>query len=520
MSRNDSGRGAGPGPVVPAGLAALLSGLRGPSDFWDRPEGDWGRGADRPRTGRAERRRHANSCYRLGSKALRAGDLDPAGKWLRRAWAQGHPGAAFRLAVVLHRVAAPAPPDAIEVLELVRDAAHWGHGDAWRLLSALGLAEPGVSGPGAGAPGEEDPEFTPEVRGALAALGPPEVDGAADGTADGSRGVSVPDGGSLWSPAPLRPASVTDLAQQMPDETGAPQQWEAVQRILDVLDLIGGAGRPVGAERISRATGLPHQILEQLLYWLCEQGLAAATDDGGYRAGPVMLMMSGQLDVPPEQVLQQTLAGLRDAAGAAVYVSSYTDGEVRISRYADGPDTPKVHEWVDFRACAHASAVGKSLLAQLDFDGRMDHLSRRRPMRLTSRTITDRRELFRALDGAGPAAAQFDLLEYSTTEVCAAVPLGVAREADCVALSLPVAQRHRLVAAARTLSGRSAGLLLSLLLARSPSAGGAVPAVPGTSAPRSVTDLLGAALLRPGLPVPPLEGVWSRPVRHLASSGR
>ncbi|MFD3808299.1 IclR family transcriptional regulator C-terminal domain-containing protein [Streptomyces sp. NPDC058611] len=137
---------------------------------------------------------------------------------------------------------------------------------------------------------------------------------------------------------------------------------------------------------------------------------------------------------------------------------------MRVDQFADSPTTPAVNGWVDFRASGHATALGMSLLQQLDFDLRMDHLSRRRPVRLTPRTITNHNDLFRTLDGHGPNAAQYDLLEYSEAEVCVAIPLGVGGEAGCVALSLPVSQRHRLIEAARTLSSRSAVLLISLLL--------------------------------------------------------
>ncbi|WP_079154529.1 IclR family transcriptional regulator domain-containing protein [Streptomyces subrutilus] len=116
------------------------------------------------------------------------------------------------------------------------------------------------------------------------------------------------------------------------------------------------------------------------------------------------------------------LATLRDAVGAAVYVSSYTDGEVHISRLSDGPQAPRVYEWV-FRFAGHASAVGKSLLQQLPFEARMDHLARRHPVRLTPRTITDPARLFRTIDENGTRSAQFDWHEYSPREVCVAVPL-------------------------------------------------------------------------------------------------
>ncbi|MFB6513202.1 hypothetical protein ACFCW4_07165 [Streptomyces virginiae] len=88
--------------------------------------------------------------------------------------------------------------------------------------------------------------------------------------------------------------------------------------------------------------------------------------------------------------------------------------------------------------------------------------------RLTQRTITDGAALFHNLDHPGPLAAQFDILEYSDGEVCVAVPLAIDGEIGCVALSLPVTQRHRLIQAAKILSSRSAGLLLSPLLAASP----------------------------------------------------
>lgn len=490
VSRNDSGRGARPGLTGPSGLAALLSGLKGPKDFWDRPDGDWGLFIGR---GAVERRLHANSCYRLGSKALRSGGLDLAERWLRRARAEHHPGAASRLAVVLARRNGQAD-GADRILSAVTHAAWWGHSDSARLLREAGwsLQELGITDRGETAALEEDPEFLPDVRAALAAVPAPRAPQPANTpaaagntparrltaqaarpepqmppTAQGSV-EQLPGRSRLWSPGPLRPAYLTGMAQQAPAEPHSPKRWESALRVLDVLDAISGAGQPISAEQISRTTGLPHQVLEQLLFWLCEQRLTQMMADGGFTPGPVLLMMSGTGERRPEGILKQALAWLRDAAGAAVYIGTYTGGEVAVCEYEDSPATPKVHEWVDFRASAHASALGKSLLAQLDFERRMDHLARHRTVRLTSRTITDHQALFHSLDQNGPHAPQFDLLEYSTAEFCVALPLGVAGEAGCVALSLPVSQRHRLLEAARILSSRSASLLLSVLLASAP----------------------------------------------------
>ncbi|MEU6055356.1 IclR family transcriptional regulator C-terminal domain-containing protein [Streptomyces xanthochromogenes] len=502
---------------------------------------------------------------------MRAGDWEPAENWLRRAYVQQHPGAAFRLAVVFYRRGDLAEQPAVtngKLLAALADAARWGHRDA-QLLLTTPRTHPLPAGNRPMSDGEvEDPEFVPDVAAALAlarqpapcpanstatatAVPPlppvPPTPHVPPGTASTPTSpVFVAGMSQLWSPEPLRAAPLRSLAQQVPQEPHSPDQWQSALRVLDVLDTISGADRPLSAERLSQTTSLPQPVMTQLLVWLCEQGLAEALGDGGYIPGPVLHLMSQPDGSYAEHALQHALSGLRDTVSAAVYVSSYTAGEVTISQYADGPTAPKVHEWVDFRAAAHASAVGKSLLAQLDFDSRMDHLSRRQPVRLTSRTITDHQALFRTLDGHGPQAAQFDLLEYSPREVCVAVPLAIGGQTACVALSLPSTQKHRLLDAARALSNRSAGLLLSLLLTRTP-AGATTSRHPDTCPPDTFRPITppsppappgDADVLRPGpfdrlRPTPPdvslsLLGLHLPPtintpaprIRHLISSNR
>ncbi|MEU6894210.1 IclR family transcriptional regulator C-terminal domain-containing protein, partial [Streptomyces sp. NPDC046557] len=144
--------------------------------------------------------------------------------------------------------------------------------------------------------------------------------------------------------------------------------------------------------------------------------------------------------------------------------SRYVDGEVRITQFADSPRTPKVHEWVDFRSAAHASAVGKCLLTQLDQNGRRDHLARHKIARLTSKTIVNERILFSKLDSQPATVPVLDLQEYAVGTVCAAVPITAGASVGCLALSMPVEHAHRLRAAADALNRKAAPLLLSLTL--------------------------------------------------------
>lgn len=472
VSRPDGDHGGVRAPAAPAGLTATPATDEQPRDFWDRPGGDWGPAETAPPAEEEawwEERAQANAFYVLGSRALRRGELKQAAHWLGRAADHEHPGALFRLAVIACRMLGqPGTPRAVF---LVSEAARCGHGDArYMMRRRLGLRA------GKERPCEQDPEFYEELADALGQREDITPHQTHQRSRSGESTVA-----QAWSPQPLRAPSLTDTLQQEPQELRLTRRWDSVQRVLEVLDLVGDAGRSVSAEYLRRKTSLPHTVIERLLAWLCGKGFLSTVRDGGYTPGPVLQILAQDTasgldqqsarptgETAPGQTIRKLLAGLRDAAGAAVYIGTYSEGEIRIDQCADSPIAPKVTEWVDFRASGHATAVGKSLLQQLDFEQRMDHLSRHRPTRLTSRTITNHNDLFRALDGRGPHAAQYDLLEYSNAEICVAVPLGIGGEAGCVALSLPVAQHHRLHEAARILSSRSASLLVSLLLTANP----------------------------------------------------
>jgi DNA-binding IclR family transcriptional regulator len=242
--------------------------------------------------------------------------------------------------------------------------------------------------------------------------------------------------------------------------------FHSVQYALRVLETISRHGGGVTDVQIARETGLPTGHLAPLLRMLRREGYVEQVSDGAYVVGDSLVLLgSGATRREALQnKLQETLTELRDTVGAAVYISRYIDGEVKITQMADGPHTPKVNEWVDFRSAAHASAVGKCLLTQLDVNSRRDHLSRHKIARLTSRTITSEKVLFSKLDSQPPTVPVLDLQEYAVGTVCAAVPLTAGSAVGCLALSLPIEHAHRLRSAADALNRRAAPVVLSLAL--------------------------------------------------------
>ncbi|MFJ2741729.1 IclR family transcriptional regulator C-terminal domain-containing protein [Streptomyces sp. NPDC087440] len=252
-------------------------------------------------------------------------------------------------------------------------------------------------------------------------------------------------------------------------EPTTPQQppQRQVQHALRVLETVSRHSGGVTADRIARESALTPAELRPLLLMLRREGYVEQLADGAYVTGEALDLVGAPGTTRRELVqqrLQETLDQLRDSVGAAIYLGRYVDGEIKVTQVAEGPLTPKVNEWVDFRSSAHASAVGKCLLTQLDRDGRRDHLSRHKTARLTSRTITSERVLFSKLDAQPPTVPVLDLQEYALGTVCAAVPLTAGAAVGCLALSLPLEHAHRLRQAADALNRRATPMALSLSL--------------------------------------------------------
>lgn len=231
-----------------------------------------------------------------------------------------------------------------------------------------------------------------------------------------------------------------------------------VMRVLETADRHRSG---VTLRQLSREVGVPEDYLTPMLDTLRREGYLAH-GDGEFLLGEAAIRLGGGgRRQAVEDRLRTVLAELRDEAQAAVYFGRYDEGEVRVLGVADSRERPRVNEWVDFRSAAHATALGKCLLGQLDRDGRRDHLARHRTPRFTSKTITNPRSLFNSLDSQPPTAPCVDLQEYALGTVCAAVPVTVGSMMGSLAVSMPLDQVHRLRRTADLLSRRCGPVMLA-----------------------------------------------------------
>ena len=209
----------------------------------------------------------------------------------------------------------------------------------------------------------------------------------------------------------------------------------SVQRALKLVDIVANSTRPLPVKAIAQASGLNLSTAYNITRTLVHEGYLSAEPDG--------LVLGSRFPslrpVNDEGVFlaraRQTLRRVTEELGATAYLSRFDDGEVQIIDIVDAVASPRVELWVGIIDSAHATALGKQILAQLIPEQRSDYLSRHPPEELTSHTISDRRALLSQLERSTGAAV--DRQEYAIGYNCVAVPVRAPGVIASLAISLP-----------------------------------------------------------------------------------
>ncbi|WP_040165531.1 IclR family transcriptional regulator [Microbacterium gorillae] len=236
----------------------------------------------------------------------------------------------------------------------------------------------------------------------------------------------------------------------------------SVQRALSLVDIVANQARPMPVKALAAASGLTPGTTYNLVRTLIHEGYLTAEPDGlvlGERF-PAFRSESRERGVFLSRV-RTVLNAVTDDVGATAYLSRYDDGEVHLVDIVDARHSPRVELWVGLHDSAHATALGKQILAELPADERQDYLSRHDLETLTPHTISDRRTLLQQLDHAENWTV--DREEYAIGYTCIAVPVAAPGLTAALAVSVPTPERdERLPEIVRSL--RSAAGRLSLQL--------------------------------------------------------
>ncbi|MFJ6462230.1 IclR family transcriptional regulator [Streptomyces sp. NPDC091387] len=203
-----------------------------------------------------------------------------------------------------------------------------------------------------------------------------------------------------------------------------PELAAYVERALRVMEAAGAHGAAASVHQLVKETGLPPATVQRLLKTLVRDGYLTELDGGAFALSPAHSSLgAGQDGQGPLNRVRPVLTSLRNDLAAAVYLTLYEEGEIRVMEIVDSARAPRVDLWAGFQDAGHATALGKSVLRELDGKARAEYFSRHSLTDLTPRTITRHEELLRQLDSAPAAPVVMDREEYARGTTCVAVPV-------------------------------------------------------------------------------------------------
>jgi DNA-binding IclR family transcriptional regulator len=251
------------------------------------------------------------------------------------------------------------------------------------------------------------------------------------------------------------------------DPQGEPSDLiRSVSRALRVLEAVGGSPRGLTVKQIARRCELTVATTYHLVRTLAYEGYVTRREDGTYVVGMEISDRFHELVVAVRGPVSIGDA-LRKAAmdtGYSHYLGRFISGRVVLTAVAEGPRSPYLEDLIPgFDDGAHATALGKSLLATLTAEQRLRYL-RDFGMRLyTPNTLTSPEALEADLAAGERRAMQVEIGQFRPGLACAAVPAVVDRDQDrrvALACAMPPAElmtsgkviRGRLAALARTVA--------------------------------------------------------------------
>ncbi|MEW2499675.1 IclR family transcriptional regulator [Amycolatopsis sp. NPDC047767] len=201
-----------------------------------------------------------------------------------------------------------------------------------------------------------------------------------------------------------------------------------------------GAFRPgddtVGVSELARRTGLAKTTVHRLTRHLCDTGLLEP-DGSALRLG-LRLFEIGQLAIRRRGLVEAarpSLADLREATRNTVHLAMLEGTEVVYLDVLRGPDAPDVPSRIGGRFPAHATGVGKAILAFSPEPSVAQVIDAGLP-RISRRTITAPGLLRRQLARVRAEGVAFEREESGVGVVCAASPLLDAAGTAVAAISI------------------------------------------------------------------------------------
>jgi DNA-binding IclR family transcriptional regulator len=222
----------------------------------------------------------------------------------------------------------------------------------------------------------------------------------------------------------------------------------SVERALDVLETIATSPRPIPAKAVAQWLGISLGTSYRALHTLEHAGYVVRLGHGCFGLGGKITSLSRRFQERLDLVrtLRPALEHLAVETGEDTYLAVFRGGEIAVAEVVDGSRELHVGGLeVGFSRVAHASAIGKVLLAACPDATIDDYLGQQHLRALTPRTLVRRRHIKSNLHTVRERGVGHDLEELAVGCCCVAAPVRDARGAvvGSVGLSAPTDRWRR-----------------------------------------------------------------------------
>lgn len=219
-----------------------------------------------------------------------------------------------------------------------------------------------------------------------------------------------------------------------------PDLVRSVSRAFRILEEVGGSPVPLTVKAIARRCQLNLSTTYHLVRTLSYEGYLVRAPEGRYALGSSVAKrfhdLEASFDQPAEvhEVLRHLSAMTRKTA----YLGRFVSGRILITDLVEGPESPHLEDLeIGLDVAAHATVIGKVLLAELPKARRAEYLAGQGMRPFTARTVTDTEELEAELATIGPGGPVLESGQFRDGVSCvgALVRRGAPEEAWAVVAS-------------------------------------------------------------------------------------
>jgi DNA-binding IclR family transcriptional regulator len=234
----------------------------------------------------------------------------------------------------------------------------------------------------------------------------------------------------------------------------------SVSRALRIIEEVSGSPRPLPVKAIARRCQLHVSTAYHLVRTLCYEGYLLRLPSGEYVAGSEVAerfheLMNSMRRPPRARAVLQHLA---DATGHTAYLACISAGRLVVVDTAEGGRSPWLEDLQPgLETAAHATALGKALLATLPGRARNSLLAEHGMRPFTPNTVTEPAQIEAEVTRLRPGDLVTEYGQYRPEVCCAGVAIPDrdswwALGSSARGLSLPGALRAELQVAAADLS--------------------------------------------------------------------